>query len=270
VVFIAHTEGKELDRLKELVTAGLSGVELFNLHAMFAPDIRQEDLGLDSFGWIEDIAPFTSPDETGEPDLLVLGVLAEQLPSIQRWDALLAEGPVVGVAGTDAHQNVLPVELRDGERGDSYRRMLRWFSNFVMTETKGALPTLAALSAGRVYAVFEVLGTPEGFDFYLQDENGQVHEMGADAPAGTLVVGCPELTKDSPQGPDAPEVTVSIVLDGVLWKEGCGEFRVETPGVYRARVDMTPHHLLPFLGSDPEPWIRPFPWIYGNAIRVVE
>lgn len=56
-------------------------------------------------------------------------MLIEQAPSLQKLDGLLARGPIVAAAGTDAHENVLPTLLRDGERGDSDRRMLRWFSS---------------------------------------------------------------------------------------------------------------------------------------------
>ena len=59
---------------------------------------------------------------------------------------------MIGTAGTDAHQNVLPILLRDGERGDSYRRMLRWFSNMVLVESGEPTPATAqaALEAGRL------------------------------------------------------------------------------------------------------------------------
>src|SRR5690606_1314326 len=111
--------------------SGLTGVEIFNAHAMFAPNIREDHLGLDGLGWVDDIGAFTRPDGTAEPDLLLLGVLQVQSPSMATFDTLLEDGPVVGIAGSDAHQNVLNLELRDGERLDSYRRALSWFSNHV-------------------------------------------------------------------------------------------------------------------------------------------
>lgn len=266
-VLIAHTEGRDLAALEGLQDLGLGGVELFNLHASFAPDIREEDLGLDGLGWLSDIAPFTSPEGTGEPDLFFLAVLQEQTPSIARWDALLARGPMVGVAGTDAHQNVLPLELRDGERGDSYRRMLRWFSNILLVEGDGPEAVEAALAAGRMYVAFEVLGTPSGFDFWLDGD--AITEMGGTSAAGgTLRVVCPTLSARSPTNLAAPEITATVFKDGQIWQTGCGEFVTDGPGVYRARVDLVPHHLRDHLGSEPDAWIRSYPWIYSNAIRV--
>jgi hypothetical protein len=32
---------------------------------------------------------------------------------------------------------------------------------------------------------------------------------------------------------------------------------------------MVPNHLRRFLGADPDRYIKSYPWIYGNPIRVV-
>lgn len=265
-VWLAHGEGRDRADLEALHDAGLVGLELFNLHAAFDPENR-ELLGLDPYGWIGDIVPFTDTAGTAEPDLLVLAVLSEQAPSVAHWDALLQRGPIAGAAGTDAHQNAMPTVLRDGERGDSYRRMLRWFSNVLLADGDDAGAAEAALRAGRVYVAFEVLGTPSGFDVYVQSGDA-TYEMGADAPAGTLVVACPTLSASSPRGEAAPEITTTVLRDGVPWQTGCGSFAVDGPAVYRVRADIVPRHLEPFLGGDPEPWMKAYPWVYSNAIRV--
>jgi len=269
-VLVAHTEGRDVATLADLVSAGVQGVELFNLHAMFDPDIREEDLGLDRLGWLADIAPFTDDHGTAEPDLLYLAVHQEQAPSVAAWDALQAVGPVVGTAGTDAHENVMPIDLRDGERGDSYRRMMSWFSNVLLLggEGTGAADAEAALAAGRLYVAFEVLGTPAGLDFSLTDEDGTTWEMGSTAPPGVLHVACPTLSIDSPQGEHAPEVFATVLRDGEPWREGCGDFDVDGPAVYRVRIDIVPWHLSDFLGEDPDPWMQRYPWVYTNPIRV--
>ena len=272
IVLMAHTEGKELSVLTELVAAGLQGIEIFNLHAMFDPSKREDDLGLDGFQWLQDIAPFTSAEGTGEPDLFFLGVLEEQSISVERWDALQAVGPVVGVAGTDAHQNVLPIDLRDGDRWDSYRRMLRWFSNNLLID--GAIENIdpshtdAALSTGRAYVAFEILGTPTGFDFHLIDPAGTVFEMGSDAPEGTLSLTCPTLSAGSPTNLGPPTITATIFKDGQPWSTDCGEISTDGPGVYRVRVDIIPNHLTDWLGEDPNIWLQSYPWVYSNPIRV--
>ena len=270
-VAIAHTEGKTLEHLSDLVQVGLQGVEIFNLHAMFDPNKRRDDLGLDPLSWASAITPFTSPDGTAEPDLFFIAVLTEQTVSVERWDALQAEGPVVGFAGTDAHQNVLPMDLRDDERGDSYRRMIRWFSNHLLIDGNDApSPQQAdeALAAGRLYTAFEILGSPDGLDFHLKSADGHITEMGSTGSGDTLVVQCPTLSASSPTNTDPPEITAIVYKDGARWAEGCGEHAISMPGNYRLRVDIVPHHLRDFLGKTADDWIHSYPWVYTNPIAV--
>ncbi len=266
LVFVAHTEKRDVETVRGQRAAGLVGVEIFNAHAMFAPNIRSEFLGLEGLGWTNDIGPFTRPDATAEPDLLFLGVLELQAPSMALFDELLQDGPLVGIVGTDAHQNVLRLELRDGERLDSYRRALSWFSNYVYSTDSSPQAIKDALAAGQSAVVFEVLGVPTGFDFYLDGDG--ITEMGGSAAGGDIVVACPTLSDTFPHGADAPDITVGVLKNGTLWQSGCGTFATDGPGVYRVQVDLTPHHLTPFLGEEPERFLRPFPWILSNAIRV--
>ena len=269
LVFTAHTEGRDRKSLETLVDAGLTGVEIFNLHAMFDPGIRAKDLGLDSLGWLADIAPFTDAEGTAEPDLFFLAVLAEQTPSIEHWDALQRTAPVVGVAGTDAHQNVLPLLMRDGDRGDSYRRMMRWLSNHLLVTGDAPADYDEALAAGRAYVAFELMGTPTGLDFYFE-QDGTIFEMGSrpKSTGGTIHLACPDLSDSSPRGIAVPDIHPTIFRDGEVWKQDCGEFSVEEPGVYRVRIDITPWHLEEFLGEEPAPWLQIRPWIYTNTITI--
>jgi hypothetical protein len=65
------------------------------------------------------------------PDLAPLGFVAPNEPSIVALEGLGQTLRLTISAGTDAHQNVLPNKASDGERIDSYRRMIRWFNNRV-------------------------------------------------------------------------------------------------------------------------------------------
>ncbi len=269
---VAHTEGRDLASLVALVADGLAGVELFNLHAAFDPNIRRDDLGLEPLGWVDNLGIFTDPTSGAEPDLLVLTVFGEQTPSVQRWDALQAHGRIIGTLGTDAHQNVMPVELADGERGDSYRRSLRWMSQHLRVPA-GADPDdpmvlQQALAQGRFAAVFEVLGTPASWDFRLETGDGSVVEPGDEGAAGVLVVDCPVLATGSPRAEEGPEIQATVFKDGSAWAEGCGEHPTDGPGAYRVRYDILPLHLAPFLGADPAPWMVWMPWIYTQHIAV--
>lgn len=269
LVLVNHAEGRSRDDMLRLQDDGVDGMEVFQLHAMFAPDIREDDLGLEGLAWLLDIAPFTAVEATAAPDLLFLGVLQEQSPNVDHWDALLARGPMVGIGGTDAHQNVMPLTLADQDRGDSYRRMFRWFSNWLYADDAGARAAEEALAAGRTAIVFEALGRPDGFDLHLEDADGVVYDMGSRPPSGgTLHVGCPTLSRRSPKGEEEPGIIVNVFRDGALWRSECGSHDTDGPGVYRVRVDVIPHHLRPFLGEEPDVWIVSYPWVYSNAIVV--
>ncbi len=266
-VMMAHTEGKDLQELSDLQDGGLHAIEAFNVHAMFSPQIRTEFLGLDGLGFLSDLGPFTSPSSDAQPDLLFLAVHGQQDVSIAKWDALLQRGPMMATAGADTHQNVLPAILSDGERVDSYRRGLRWFTTVLLAKGDTLADIDEAVAARRSMIAFEILGTPHGFDFHLQTSGGVV-EMGADsADTGTLVVTCPTLASGSPRGADKPVITATVYKDGEVFKEGCGEWPVER-GVYRVRVDVLPNHLKEFFGSAPTNLVKTYPWIYSGAIRV--
>ncbi|NOY27249.1 MAG: hypothetical protein GXP62_15375 [Oligoflexia bacterium] len=279
VSMLAHTEGRDIETLKTQVDEGLQGVEVFNLHAAFDPTIRSEDLGLDPTSWLIDMAMFTAADTTAQPDLFVLLVLLAQTPSETAWDTLNATGPddrvVVATAGTDAHQNVFPSPMVDGERPDSYRRMLRWFSQYLWMDGDDLDTAKRTLAAGRFHIAFEALGTPQDFDFHLLGADGTLYEMGSaltDAvlPA-TLELTCPTLTAASPQGTEAPEISATVYRDGEPWQTDCGSFAITEPGTYRVRIDMIPWHLAPFLGDDADmvtKLMHSYPWVYGNPIRI--
>ncbi|HNH50451.1 MAG TPA: hypothetical protein PKY30_25690, partial [Myxococcota bacterium] len=220
LVLHAHTESKNLEKLKELQAAGLRGVEIFNLHAMLDPDIRKDYLGLDPLGYLQDLGPFLETDGDITPDLGFLAIFQEQGISLEYYDSLAALGPITAHAGTDAHQNVLPPLLSDGERFDSYRRMISLFSNLLMVQGEGPTAVKEALASGRNYVVFEVLGTPTGLSVAYEGQ-----EAGGGGPVGgTLTVTCPTLAATSPQADQPPEITAVVFKNGQVFKEGCGEF----------------------------------------------
>ncbi len=270
IVLQAHPEERSLEELECRQDDGLQGVELFNLHAMLDPDSREDIYGLDAFGWIEAIGPFTDEDSTAEPDLLFLAFFEEQGPNLERWDHLSARDATIGIAATDAHRNVMPIELSDGERPDGFRRNMRWFTNHLLAAEASVTAADEALEQGRLYAAFEIFGTPAGLQFWYTDPEGGDWEMGSAPPGGgTLHLDCPILSAASPRdGSGPPAITAVIYKDGALWQEGCGSWDVSEPGVYRARIDIVPTHLAGFLGQAPEPYLHAYPWVYTNPVRV--
>ena len=277
--WIAHTEQHDIAQLRALLP---DGIEVYNLHANLAPDIRQQYLDLDPSGAIDAAANFAdTTDGHPEPDLALISFISPNQPAIDRWDQLLSDGTKMTVtAGSDAHENALPIMLADGERGDSYRRVLRWFANIAMVaDPHDPLQIQAALGAGRVFAVFELFGTPEAFDVHAVTSSGTVYELGAELPTGAaspmLVVDVPTVRDLDPMLPP-PQIEARILridATGVteLLRGNGPELTVamDRPGAYRVEVTIVPHHLGPYLGdlgtkmADVE-----LPWIYANPIYV--
>lgn len=273
LVFLAHTESRTPEYLK---TIPVDGVEIYNIHAAIDPDIRKDYLGLDGFAAAASILPFTRQDEFGpEPDLALLGFL-QYLPQYgQLWDPMLAERNVTGSVGTDVHENTFSGILRDGERGDSYRRLMRWISNVVLVDGILAPSTIkAAIKAGRSYVAFEVLGVPSGFDFHAED-GSSVIEMGGQAKPGSKIIAKIPKVWDLDPAVEAPAITMKLlrISNGstTTVSEGSEDIRIDSaePGVYRVEVHITPRHLRPYLGDTPDTYIHEVPWVLSNAIRIL-
>jgi len=270
LVWQAHTEGRSLEQLR---AADLDGLELYNIHANLDPGIREEELGLDPAGFVNDLLFFTRPAFRLPPDLAVMAFLERNQVALDRWDTLLSEGlRIAATGGCDAHENVFPMQLRDGDRADSYRRMMLWIENHLLVDEVSLDGVRDALDSGRFYVTSEVFGSPIDFDFTA---NGTI-EMGEDAPVGaTLQVTAPHVPDEVPHDP-APILSVHIIRSadggGVEVATGPGdlEFVATEPGAYRVEVRMMPEHTRPMLGSRAESLMREVTWVYSNPIFVVE
>ena len=273
VLLQAHTESKPLTELK---AHALDGVEVYNLHANLDPNIRKAQ-GLEPLGYLNDLAPFMAKDEKGpQPDLAFIGFFSESKSAMDKWTNLLAMRPTSGVLGTDAHQNVLPLKMRDNERMDSYRRMFRWFSNHARVQTVTFDNLKEAVKQGRGYMVFEILGTPDGFDFYAESAS-KTYEMGQEVKAAdgpVLKMAMPsvldQLSSVKPPTLEARLIHVDSAGTSKVVAKGSGALshKAAAAGAYRVEVLMTPHHLRPYLGQTPETFINQKVWIYSNPIYV--
>jgi len=264
LLWIAHPERRPLERLRELRPDGL---EVFNLHASLDADAELE--------------PFEE-SRPGSPqaDLALLAFLQPDGPALDTWHALLSEGHHLAITGgTDAHQNALPRTLADGERGDSYRRMLRSLSNVALVEDPRDVDQLrAALAAGRTYAVFELLGTPEGFDAVARTPSGALVELGGTVPfaeGAVLSIELPRVRGLDPLLP-APTITGKVVWikpggAPVVISERTDRINVNlgAVGAYLIEVDIVPAHLGPYLGDLGTALAEQSrPWIYTSPIYV--
>lgn len=273
LAWVAHTEGREV---AELAPLGLDGLEFYQLHANLDPEIRMMDLGLPADDYLAQVVPFFFGG-SAEPDLALAAFLLPNEPSIRALEELGQTQRLTISAGTDAHQNVVKQIASDGERGDSYRRMIRWFNNRIRASERTPAAIKAALRAGNNHIVFEAFGTPVGFDFVA--EGAEPAEMGAEVSlAGgpvTLRATLPRLDVRSPQGSAAPGLRALLIraADGSretlkTWSEGPIEVAAPGPGVYRVEVWITPRHLTPYLGDQASFAEVELPWIYSGPIYV--
>ncbi len=278
-VWIPHTEQRTAEEVEAL---GPDGIEVYQLHANIDPDIREDYLGLDRSGAITAAVEFADLSDDGPvPDLALLSFLSENGPSLAVWDTLLAGGRhVSGSGGSDAHQNALPIMLRDGERGDSYRRVMRWFSNVVLVEDRTDIGQIEeALRAGRMFVAFELMGTPVGFDARADVPGGEVVELGgtvSPSAGATLEVAVPAVLDLDPSLP-APSVEARILRippggEAEVVAEGAGptlSAPLDAAGAYRVEIHIVPNHLGPYLGSfGPTYAEKTLPWIYASPIYV--
>ena len=271
-VVVSHSEGWTP---QELIEFAPDGIEIFNLHAAIDPDLRPL-LGVDPWSFLGDLLTFLADPEQPDPDRMIMTFWPETQAWTERWDALLAVQRCYGVAATDAHRNTLPFDLSDGDRADSYRRMMQFFSNHLLARDGSPEAIEAALDAGRGYAAFDFLAKPTGFAFYAAD-GATRYDMGGEVawrPGLSLHVKRPDAPEAEPPAPP-PSIRARLIrIDGngsieVAGGEDDIDYEVQ-PGTaaYRAEVHMVPLHLRPALGNQADRLIHEYPWIYGNPIYV--
>lgn len=265
LVFLQHTEGWDAT---DVLSLPIDGIELYNLHFNM----------MDNMALVLQLAVdlYFEPETLGEPELGLLAVFQENEEDLAHWSRLVMQRRIVGAVASDAHQNVAPDILEDGDRLDSFRRIMRWFSNYVLLPD-GPVDDLVikqAVAAGRMYGTFDYLGYPIGFDFRAEAD-GAIYEMGDQVPVGeaaTLFVEMPEIWRLHPYGPQ-PVITAHLYrADNGDWVEvAAGDTSLSydaEPGAYRAEIRMLPEHLRPWCGERGDEWIQERPWIYSNVIYV--
>lgn len=271
VVLVAHTEGWTVEQLTDLP---LDGFEMYNLHANLFLNF---DKALNLLGRV-----IEKDEGLPQSDLVLLTIMSEDPAYLSRWGGVLASGAKrVTTMGSDCHRNTFQERMPDGERVDSYRRMMMWFSNHLLVKpepdgTWDDRHLKDALREGRLYGAFEVMGYPQGFDYRAETTAG-VFEMGAEvklSDAPTLRVTKPSIRDLNPaRTPPAFTVRVLKAIDGGFEEVATGagdlSFKPTAPGAYRAEVRMVPHHLREDLGDDAQDVLsKDYVWIYSNPIYV--
>jgi len=269
---ISHLEDKSD---AESVALAPDFVEAYNLHANLKSIYKSPDKKISkTLGTLGRVLRFLV-NPFIQPDLIFLTFFKEDKTTLDRWAKInVANGKTPGVFGTDGHQNALKLRMYDHERIDSYRRVLRWFSNYlVIDEGLNRNSVLKAISQGNSYGVFEVFGSPEGFQFSANVDN-QTNPMGSRVelnPGLTLHVQKPTLDT---QGQAAPAIHQRILkatdqgwIEMARSSEPEMNYPVSASGIYRAEVRIVPHHLKKQLKGH-KSLIKEYPWIYSNPIQV--
>ena len=265
LVFLQHTEGWDVETILDLP---IDGIEMYNLHQNLMDNMAAA---------IEMILRLeTEPEMLPEMELGIMMVFQESEKDLFRWSKALKIKAMPAVLATDVHQNTFKDPSPDGERIDSFRRLMHWFSNYVLVP-QGEIDDAVlkeAIAQGRMYGAFDYLGYPVGFDFHaLLGET--VYEMGDHAPADTqvdLIVTLPKVHRLHPLG-EQPTISARILkADDGEWVEiatGMENLRESVgAGAYRAEIRIVPEHLRPWLGPEADDYMMDYPWIYSNPIYV--
>ena len=265
LVYLHHTEEWEVQQILDLP---IDGIEIYTLHYNTIDNLG--DVALLMLRYLEE------PEMMPEPEIAFIAIMQENEHDLYRWSMAVMQKPMPGALATDVHQNSLDDPAPDGERVDSFRRMMRWFSNYVLVPD-GPVDDLVlkeAIGQGRMYGAFDYLGYPIGFDFY--GASGQdIYEMGDFVPAGAqpeLRVTLPTVYSPYELKPDPPLTVRILKADSGDWIEvasGSTDLtHTAEDGVYRAEVRMLPEHLRPWLGPEADDYIMEMIWIYSNPIYV--
>ncbi len=277
LVAIPHVEQRTVAHMLELQPELM---EVYNIHSNLDPRIAEPFLGFNPGEFFLDLSRFTT-DRNLEADWVAIAFFRENQNDLDKWAQMALMGRrILGFAGSDAHQNAIQGLCNDGERGDSYRRIFRFFSNMLLLD--GPITrerALDAIRARRGHVVFDAWGTPAGYDFIVRTTTGGTSTDG-DVGATVRLTDTPLLRMLRPSvaglNPALPTPTVRMRIlraEGMSWTEVAAgndatlEYRVTTAGIYRGEVRINPLHAAPYIRRL-ERVIHEVPWIYSNPVYV--
>lgn len=310
--FACHTEQGDISvgRIRDLP---LDGMEMFNIHPMLMSALTDD---FDAFLRVDRF--MGKGQDNPSPDLAMLLLFKPVAKDPEKFDLVAPTTRLAAVGATDIHRNVEvpklcsspdeyecyegypnfsrllynggPAILGDGDRMDSYARAFRWMAN--RTLVKSDAPNepeeiRSAIGHGRSYLAFDVLGSPDGFDFFAVADGKAVEmsEVATGAKDLKFFVRAPRLVAP-PWGMkhvtdfSTAEVVTKVIhataqgATTVMEVKGQGATMAFTPdapfaaGAVRIEVWVTPKHLVPALKGVEDLADRAYPFIYSNGIFV--
>lgn len=315
-VAVAHSEEDDLSGTR-ILDADIDGMEWYNPHGNFTAliDFQSGDPAelIDRLGSIQSF--LLGANDPANADLVYLVLLQSfPTPGLDKWREVQNERAVVGLMGSDVHQNVsidpictpdlMPlcqlaaaayphvltsliaggeITLTDGDRIDSYARVLRWVENRVLVVEPTPDELYDALANGRTYGVFTVFGDPSGFDVRAVNADGWPSPIGSvvdDAeaieitnPVPVQMGGAPFTAGEAAKAlvtsrlmrvaPGGPVLVATNSEQGATWSHPLTE-----PGSYYVEVWIEPQHLLVPLGPETTLADAEYLWAITNPIRV--
>lgn len=231
---------------KDAVPSEMNGIELFNLE-------ESTRVHNNLYSWVNWIYHSLTI-----PEMFFFQVWEIDETRMETWDSLLGYRHLTGIAGVDAHQNLgLILQTSAGKeihriQVDPYELSMKIVSNHLMLPPGSEVTeqtVVEALRKGSSYICFEMLGNPEGFAFYAENESGRF-------PPGSTTGRDSVLKMTSPF-----PVLFRIIWEGNTFKELKGTsftVPVELKGFYRLEVYLV----------DPPYMIEGKPWIITNPVFV--
>lgn len=213
----AHLGETQTYEWRDWSVSGYAGLEIWNYMSEFKAHLRSTLLAV-LYAYL--------------PQLAIRGPFPETL---RKWDALLAEGPVVGIGGSDVHAVTYRL-------GPLRRRLFGYEHTFRAVNTHALLAgdwsgdhvrdaalVYEALGAGRAFVAYDALSPAEGFGFHAAAA-GAAHPMGSRVPLGAGV----RLVARAPR-----RARLRLLHDGEVVAEARGRELVvdaHDPGAYRVEA----------------------------------
>ena len=192
----------------------------------------------------------------------LLGSLGSPAETLRRWDVLLRERDVVGIASADAHSRV-PLGKRRGIRFPAYGPLFGLMKNHLLLKTAlsgdaaSDIPAvLEALRQGRLYVGLDGLASAGEFSFVAETPDGRRCTMGE-----TLAF--QPRTRLRITGRMPAKARFRLLHDGRQIAEGQGKLDLDAPGsgVYRVEARVSGWRT---------PWILSNPIYLFDAARALE
>jgi hypothetical protein len=198
------------------------------------------------------------------PGPALASILDRPVVTLQRWDTLGQERPVIGIAGHDAHGGIGRGMEEGGSRRaavlgiPSYEASFRSFSTRAVLEkppdsvaSVAARQVFDAIRRGRIFTVVDAIATPGFIDLRGSQGARTPLEMGSTLPAGPAVI--------------AVNVSMPAGAEMVVVGNGAEFGRTSEPH-YVAEIESARGGYRVEVRVPRAPGVPPVPWLVSNPI----